>query len=411
MRTLPHLEMSYCTNVHPGEGIESLMKLIESDLPKIKAEVSAHQPFGSGLRLGAQSVYALSDNPQAILDISQAMRDRDLYVFSVNGFPYGDFAAPSVKERVYEPDWSSEERVRYTLSLARLMTQLPGPQMKTISTVAGGFVPSLADQTGRDDEYRRRFSELSIGLFELEEETGVSIRVALEPEPWTRLESVAQVIPFFEEVVWPSSPHAHKYIGVCYDTCHQALAFEDPIQSWTQLTQAQVPIYKVQISNALSLTQPANLSQRAKLLDFAEPRYLHQVTAQTASGELLRALDLPHLTSPSLPWINAEEWRCHFHVPIWWRGSLSIPHERDSHQQDPHQASGLGTTADHWRGIASIIRDPSAQAHLCAEHPLHVEVETYSWHVLPDSLKSRRGLHAEVIRELLTLRDVLHSDG
>ena len=408
MRWMSHLEVSYCTNVHPGEGLDALHTILNQDLEKVKAQVSPDELFGTGLRLGVESVTELAD-PQRLVGLKRAIKDQGFYVFSVNGFPYGDFAAPSVKTTVYDPDWSTEERTRYTIDLARVIAQLPGPEHRSISTVAGGFEPHPWNATMKDEMFdRKRRQQFSIqfgraaqALYELEEETGVSVRLALEPEPWTSLERAEQVGPFFERYVWPSSPHAQRYWGLCYDTCHQALAFEDPRHSWDTIVTAQVPIFKVQISNALRLTQPRDQRARERLLGFSEPRYLHQVTALSAQGEVLRTLDLPQLYQPSEEWLDAKEWRCHFHVPIWWRGSMSQLHGASASDE---KSLDLTTTRDFWEGIAEIITDPHAQSHTSSTMPLHVEVETYSWGVLPAHLRQGRTLISEIIKELETLR-------
>ena len=43
-----------------------------------------------------------------------------LYVFTINGFPYGPFHGQPVKAAVYRPDWREAERGRYTADLAEL---------------------------------------------------------------------------------------------------------------------------------------------------------------------------------------------------------------------------------------------------------------------------------------------------
>lgn len=418
MRYLDHLELSYCTNVHAGEGLSAILNQINHDIPLVKALVSPNKPFGSGLRVGYETVRELSEHTHALTKLKQALLEQDIYVFSVNGFPYGDFAAPQVKATVYDPDWSTDERVDYTLRLARLMTALPGPKLRSISTVAGGFVPNLRLLKSKDHLFAKNFARLAQGLAELEDETGISVRIALEPEPWTRLERTDQVLPFFEDVVWPASKHAQKYIGLCYDTCHQALAFEDPIASWNQLTQQNIPIYKVQISNALRLSKPQDAQARQRLFSFAEQRYLHQVTALTADGTVLRALDLPDLFQTNDQWLNALEWRCHFHVPIWWQGqeaqantALSTETMISAHDEEPPKDPlGLGTTYLHWQKIAHCMQNPLAQKHTREGAQLHVEVETYSWHVLPDALKSQLGLHHEISEELFALQSALRTN-
>ena len=139
MRYLPHLDVSYCTNVHAGEGLSALLSHVNHEIPKVKQLISPESSFGSGLRMGYETVDELSQAPDALGRLKEALNKQDIYVFSVNGFPYGDFAAPQVKASVYEPDWSTEERLDYTLKLARVMAALPGPKLRSISTVAGGF--------------------------------------------------------------------------------------------------------------------------------------------------------------------------------------------------------------------------------------------------------------------------------
>lgn len=410
MRSLPHLDVSYCTNVHAGEGLNAILSHINHEIPKVKSLVSPESAFGSGLRIGYETINELSQDLHALGLLHEALSKQDIYVFSVNGFPYGDFAAPQVKASVYEPDWSTGERLDYTLKLARVMASLPGPRLRSISTVAGGFVPSLDQLKVKDQSFAHHFALLAQGLYELENDTGVSVRVALEPEPWTRLERIDQVLPFFEEVVWPASRLTQKYIGLCYDTCHQALAFEDPIVSWNSLIQNNIPIYKVQISNALRLINPQDEQARQRLLSFNEERYLHQVSALQSDGSILRALDLPHLEPLSALWSNAIEWRCHFHVPIWWRGDESESEMTQvSRVQSEQQVLGLGTTYQHWEAIAQCIKNPLAQMHTQDGDRLHVEVETYSWHVLPEQLKSEFGLHNEIRKELEALLTILSS--
>ena len=387
MRWRPHLHVSYCTNVHPGERLEDLIKIVREDVGGVRSSISPNAPFGSGLRLGAESVYALRSSPHALNRLKMALEETDVYVFSVNGFPYGDFAAEEVKAEVYTPDWSTEERTRYTLALAEVLTQLPGPSVRSISTVAGGFQPHpLTDSRGA--LFSIQFASVAQGLADLEARTGIRVNLALEPEPWTSIETTPQAIAFFERWVWPSSPLAQRYIGLCYDTCHQAVAFEDPKESWASLRRAGVPIFKVQISNALHLADPMDDESRRVLMGFNEPRYLHQVTALTPEGTVLRAVDL---TDPQLDtslWREALAWRCHFHVPLWWTG-----------------ADGLETTQSQWRQVADLISRESASA-TEIEPPLHhVEVETYSWGVIPASHRQGLGdLRACVVRELDALK-------
>ena len=374
--------LSYCTNVHPSETVEELFTILDQEIPPIKAALCPRQPFGLGLRVGATVCRQLILNQSTVLNQLLAKLDeRNLYVYTINAFPYGSFSAQRIKEQVYSPNWCTDARLEYTLNIATLLSLLPGPQKRSISTVAGGFQPetlSIEDAQKMSNQLRK----LCQGLAQIEDKTGIRIQVGLEPEPWTTLEKSTEVIDFFERWIWPSTSLAPDYLGMCYDTCHQAIAFEDPINSWSRLHEAQIPIVKVQLSNALILNQPESEIGRTRLQQFSEPRFLHQVTGRQVDGTILRALDLPDIASPPKEWIDCEEWRCHMHVPLWWDGDQYIK-----------------TTSAYWRSIASLC---STQEHL------HIETETYSWSVLPPSHPGRTaGLTACLIKELQVAQDAL----
>lgn len=366
--------VAYCTNVHPGEGLDALDAVLEHDVAAVKAAVAPSIPFGMGLRLGNAAAAALDRSPRALLDLSERCLKEGLYVFTVNGFPYGDFAAASVKSQVYLPDWRDPERVDYTARLARVLARLPGPKTRTISTVSGAFKPAGADHAAM----AKNLLTAADALAQVADDTGVHIRLCLEPEPWTTLETTADAIRFFADHL--ATPRAADHLGLCYDCCHQAVHFEDPAANIAALQAAGITIGKVQVSSALHLENPADPAARAALLAFDEPRYLHQVVARLPDGRLLRALDLDELVDPTAEWLAADAWRCHFHVPIWWTG-----------------AGHLGTTRADWQATVRAIAAHDASAHL--------EIETYSWHVIPAAEREKMGdLHACVAAEFAALR-------
>lgn len=370
--------ISYCTNVHPGEGLDAVEGVLNGPVAAVKAQVADGQPFGLGLRLGAEAVGALSSSPAAERRLLDVLRAEALYVFTLNGFPYGDFAAPTVKAAVYSPDWRDPARREYTLELARILARMPGPAARTISTVAGGFGPDTTSKEAHQliGENLRWCAQR---LAELADETGVHVRLCLEPEPWTTLETTGDAVEFFDAQL--SAPVAREHLGVCYDTCHQAVHFESAPEAIGRLVDAGITIGKVQISSALHLSNPRDPAARRALLDYAEPRYLHQVVAQQADGRLLKALDLPELARPAAAWLEAEAWRCHFHVPIFWRGEGAL----------------RSTRSDWEQAVASIVaRVPEA----------HFEIETYTWDVLPEARRDG-GVVACVVREFEALTGVL----
>lgn len=377
------LHLGYCTNVHPGETLDAITRVLIGDVARVRERVAPGAPFGLGLRLGNAASLELAD--PAVRDrFARRVADLGLYAFTVNGFPYGDFAADAVKSAVYRPDWTTPERVTYTARVAEALAALPGPPERTISTVAGGFRPD----TDTPEARRRIAVHLAAAarhLAALAEQSGVSIRLCLEPEPWTTLETTAEVIRFWVEHIRPLGEAAKRHLGLCYDCCHQAVQFEDPTAAIGALIAAEVPIGKIQVSSALHLDRPDDPKARAALAAFAEPRYLHQTTARAADGAVLRALDLPELEPAGPSWTAAEAWRCHFHVPIWWGGDGVV-----------------GTTRGDWQAAVKA----AVEAGACAQ----LEVETYTWHVIPAAERAALDggdLHACVAHEFAALEAVL----
>ncbi len=376
------LHLGYCTNVHPGESLAQIERVLMHDVARVRDRVAPGRPFGLGLRLGNAASLELAE-PSARDRLAKHVADLDLYAFTVNGFPYGDFAAESVKSAVYRPDWTSAERVTYTARVAEALAALPGPAERTISTVAGGFRPETDSPEARG-RIAVNLGAAATHLARLAARTGVSIRLCLEPEPWTTLETTAEVIDFWRRHIHPLGQVGRDHLGLCYDCCHQAVQFEHPTDAIGALVAADVPIGKIQVSSALHIDRPADPKARAALAGFAEPRYLHQTTAR-AAGAVLRTLDIPDLAHPTAEWIAADAWRCHFHVPIWWGGDGTV-----------------GTTRADWQAAvkAAVAADACAQ----------LEIETYTWHVIPAAERAaleNGDLHACVAAEFDALRAVL----
>lgn len=378
-------QVTYCTNVHPGQTLDELFHVLEHDVPTVKKQLTEGS-FGTGLRIGHPVVREINQNPQSLMRLIDVCHAHQYDVFTVNGFPYGNFDEGVVKESVYQPDWRTGERLDYTVALAKVLAALPGPTERTISTVAGGFGP----ETKTEDDRRlmaKNMAAAATALERLEDETGVHIRLCLEPEPWTTLETTADVLSFWSNYLSESSTN-QSYLGLCYDCCHQALHFEDVGSSIETIEAHGITIGKIQVSSALHLERPHDLAARHKLLDFAEARFLHQVIAKT-DDRLLKCLDLPALRTPSQDWLNAEAWRCHFHIPIWWTGSEFIK-----------------TTHADWRCAVTAARK--------LQSPPHLEIETYTWDVIPDAERAGMAggdLSASIVAEYTSLIEEIERGG
>jgi len=387
-------QLVYCSNVHPGASLAEVRSVIEHQIASVR-KLRGLNRMGTGLWLSAQAAEELCSDAQTMADFSQLLHTNELDLFALNGFPFDDFHIDRVKERVYQPNWATPERLTYTQNLARILAAcLPANEpFGSISTLPLGYATNWTE-----DEHTQALTtlcQLVKSLAELKIETGRHIRVCLEMEPGCVLESTEQTISFFTDHLATAAPQhglskelIFNHLGICFDICHQAVMFEEPAQSLARFKEAGITIGKIQISSALELKQPADCNPETVLSDFAEPRYFHQVRSRNQDGILTGKMDLPDLfIEKSFPRNNP--WRIHFHVPI----QLATTTE-----------STLGTTQDAiLRLLDYMQRHPDF-------HP-HLEVETYTWQVLPPTLRpsTDADLHKGLLDELSWLEKSMHS--
>jgi sugar phosphate isomerase/epimerase len=341
--------LTYCTNIHPGESWAEVEANLVRHVVAVKAQVSPDAPFGVGLRLSARAAQELIAG--ALPALRRLLAAHDLYVFTINGFPYGTFHGAPVKDAVYRPDWREAERVAYTDQLADLLAQLlPDGIDGTISTVPGCFRargggPALS-------EIAANLERAAAHCAALERTTGKRITLAIEPEPCCLIETIDEAIALFADHL-----RGVSHLGLCLDACHAAVEYEDLATAIAKLRAAAIPIAKLQLSAGLRIA-PVDAAQRRALERFADAVYLHQVVARRGEA-LTRYTDLPEaLADPA----TTDEWRVHFHVPIV-RAELGA----------------FASTQDFLAELLAIQRrDPIST---------HLEVETYTWDVLPAELR------------------------
>jgi len=366
MKLAHGLHLTYCTNVHPGEDWAETFDSLNRHTLTVKAKLDFKQPYAIGLRLSDQASRELSD-PITLLEFQRWLEKHDCYVFTINGFPFGRFHGARVKEHVYLPDWTDPQRLDYTKRLFDLLGRLvPVGIEGSVSSSPGSFkefIQSPKQERSVRDNVWRCVEHIAT----VSERAGRELHLGLEPEPLGLFENTAETLSFFERL---RDEHSNddllrRHLGVNYDTCHFAVEFEDPHEAITRFLEHKIRLSKIHISNALKLRpSPDTLAQ---LASFKEDVYLHQVIARQHDGSLARFKDLDvALASQLAPKpFPGSEWRVHFHIPL--------------HSQPP---KGFETTADH---ILGVLKELQAQPALCS----HLEMETYTWSVLPETLRSR----------------------
>ncbi|MGE3316666.1 MAG: metabolite traffic protein EboE [Planctomycetaceae bacterium] len=388
--SLSSLPLSYCTNVHPGRTIAEVEHGLDQFTVNLRRNFGA--PLAAGLWLADPVIRELKASPGNVQRFADGLRARDLTCHTLNAFPYGDFHSPRVKENVYLPDWTAPNRAAYTLGCAEILAALlPEGVEGSISTVPLGF-KGFTHPSDFLDRAADALIDVAESFEQLKSETGRHITLAIEPEPMCVLETTPEAINFFEEVFRRAADRggralsaARDHLGLCYDVCHQSVEFEDVAASIAAISDAGIRIGKVHITCAIQLDNPAeNREGRRLLARYAEPRYLHQTLARSRTGEIHRVVDLDEQTAlePEPEFRDAESWRIHFHVPV-----------------NAEHLGPLGTTRpDLERALAAVAKLPYAP---------HLEVETYTWQVLPDG--SSTSLVDGLTQELTATRKLLSS--
>lgn len=368
-------QLTYCSNIHPGESWADVLKNLNAHALSVKQAVSPSAPFPLGLRIAFQA--STEVGAEEIAQFHSWCKTHDCYLLTINGFPYGTFHQQPVKAAVYEPDWRTDERVSYTKRLADLALALMTRSTElSISTVPIAFKPGFSESDW--PLVRENLLAVLTHLHSIYQQSGVKIRLALEPEPHCVLETMAETLAFFARMDFPQP--LRDFIGLCFDCCHQAVEFEDPLECLAQLRAANIAIAKVQVSSALR----ARGEEIAQLVKFNEPVYLHQVVARYAHDhqQFARFVDLPEFQQCLNGGADFDECRAHFHVPIF------LEH-----------LGYCGTTRFFLEAFLP---------QLDASIPL--EVETYSFQNLPEHLR-KDSVGASIARELAWVNALLDNPG
>ena len=370
--------LTYSTLVHPGDDWEQMWSSLTTYVPKVKARFAHNQRFGVSLRLSASSAQTLAGSPAERDKLKKFLADNGMYLYTVNAFPYGAFKGTVVKEQVYEPDWRSEERTRYTTNVADVLADVCGAGISpSIQSAPLGFKPRV---TGDDvvASYTDHVLRVAAHLVALEQRTGCTVTLALEPEPYCFLETTDEAIDYFTHHLYSGAAaetlaklahipisEAHvalrRHVGVVFDICHQAVEFEDIAASLQKLVDAGIPIFKLQEAAALWMPEvtPAVVDT---LKRYSKTIYLTQ-TVEKKDGKLTRFLNLEDAFAAFEKNPGPREWRTHFHVPVF--------------------LDDLGP----FRTTRFAIEDALA---FHKKKPLsrQLEIETYTWDMLPENLKT-----------------------
>ncbi len=384
--------LTYCSNIHPGEVWDAHFKELKKNLPFIREELAEGQPFALGLRLANDASNELS-KPERLQEFRNWLVENDLYVFTMNGFPYGGFHNTVVKDQVHAPDWTTTKRIDYTRRLFSILAQLlPDGMDGGVSTSPLSYRFWWKDEAATEQAFHtatQNILQIADYLIEIERETGKLLHLDIEPEPDGLLENSVEFVDWYRDYLLPIGiPYVQEKYGItesqakdsllahirlCFDVCHVAVAYEDPREVLERLDSVGIKVGKIQLSSALKMDLRENKVEKIdSLRSFNEPVYLHQVVARKPDQIFTKYPDLPEALADDSA-MEAEEWRIHFHVPLF---------------------------VDSYGKLDSTQGEIVKTLDLLKENPFtqHLEVETYTWGVLPEAIQKPIG--QSIVREL-----------
>lgn len=370
--------LSYSTLVHLGDTWPEMSASVREFLPQVKRRISPDAPFAVSLRISSASAKHLTDNPDERRALVEFLDQEGLYVYTVNAFPYGPFKGEIVMEKVYEPDWTTDARVEYTNSVADILAEItPTTVNPSIQTAPLAFARNVVS-----DEYVNAFTKnvfrVVKHLIELEARTGRRIKLAIEPEPACYLETTDETVAWFTDRIYSrrgiaelaavagialseAEGAARRYLGIVFDIGHQSVGFENITDSLTKLVDAGIPIFKLQEAASLWV-EDLTLDKVHELRRFTDTIYLSQ-TSLKQSGQITKFLNLGEALDAFESNPIKTEMRTHFHVPVFLE------------ELGPFRTTRFGVQEALKMHRATPLSD-------------HLEIETYTWDVLPPELKT-----------------------
>jgi hypothetical protein len=345
--------LGYCTNVHSGDSFADVLDNLKTYARKIQQSEST--PLGVGLWL--------SDTASREVDTSllkDTLQEYNLKVFTLNGFPFSNFHQKCVRHNVYNPDWSEDTRLEYTIHLAEILSVVTEQDEAGISTLPLGW----NDESFTNDDCALQLRRCVDALEEIEQQTNKCIHLDIETEPGCRLQRSRELCDFFA-THFGNDERARRYFRVCHDTCHAAVMRERAQECVENYKNAGLSIGKVQLSSAIEFELAA---KEDTTFIRNEQTYLHQTTIETKEEIMF----FEHFSDvPSE--IQSGNCRVHFHVPI---------HKK--------QFGELHTTQHDLIASIPILQNAGAT---------DWEVETYTWSVTPEELQEGE-LVASITKEL-----------
>ena len=376
--------LTYSTLVHPGDNWDELWTSLTTYLPQVKARVSPDEPFGVSLRLSAASARTLAGERGAARR-AEALprRQRPVPLHGQRVSRTGRSRAASSRSRSTSPTGAPSERTRYTIDVADILADVVArrhrrrrsrPRRSASSRTSPGPTSSPS--------YTEHVLRVAAHLVRLEQRTGRTVTLAIEPEPHCFLETTDETVAYFERAPLLRGGRAHarrsspripiseahvalrRHLGIVFDICHQAVEYEDIRDVAAEARRRRHPDLQAPGSRGAAHPRGDGGGRRGPAARYAETVYLTQTLER--EGRPAHAVS-----------------------------STSRTRSRPG-RPSPARASGAptstcrcsSTTSGVFRTTRFALEDALAFHQARRRCRAQLEIETYTWDVLPDHLKT-----------------------
>jgi len=375
------VRLNYVASAHPAPDLAGVQSALEKYAREVRERLEV-ETLGVTLLLPQVAAEEIDGSPAALESLRRTLADCGVEVTGIHGVPVRMYD-PKRRYGVFRPDWAEPERLESTLRLTRILAGLL-PEDETEGVVS--TIPFFW-RTRNDRVTRRAAEEALLRLAdELERQrdaTGKAVRVVMEPEPGCAVETSAAAGQWLSELFGSRlvGDAQETWLGLCLDTCHMAVQFEDATDAFERLPELRPAVLKLQISNALLSSTPSE--ELDSLEAFVDPARLHQTRERRVDGTVYGVDDLSAAIPGGLP--GDSEWRIHYHMPVY------LADQTTQHLTNDLLRRVLGT-------VDSVI---------------HFETETYTWPMLPSHLRPnpRDWIAEGIAGELRWARAVFESEG
>ncbi|MEV5963704.1 metabolite traffic protein EboE [Kribbella sp. NPDC051952] len=368
------VRLGYSTTVHPADDLDGVIAGLDGCAALVREELDV-PVLDIGLWFASSLADRLANSPTALNKLRRSLTRNQLEVVTLNGIPHDHFTDEVVGTKLFCPDWTEPERLRYTVDLIDVLAELLPADASYGSVSTLSLAWRVPWSKARNKAAREAFDRVEQHLARTESRTGRRIRLAVEPEPGAVLEMIGQAAGWLSRY---ASPYAgSSRIGLGFDACHLAVQFEEPADAFETLWRAGVDVVKAQLSVAPTLVDPGDLAGRYALNLLGTPKYLRQVREWGGPGvdDVAQAYQLS----------GHSAWRMHAHLPAHTAPPV------------PLSATTLGLEDCLNRLVGG-------------GHPLthHLESEVYSWPRVP---RTKQQLAKRIAKELGWIRDRLTALG